>query len=478
MHVHRLTVENFKRIQAVTIGFPERGGTVEICGRNGQGKSSAIDALWAAMGGKDASPDQPIRAGQRSAIVTLDLGDYEVKRTWDQKGSKLVVTDAKGDRLKSPQTLLDGLFARLAFDPMEFTRQKPEQQAETLRRVAGLDFTQLDSDRRAAYDERTEVNRAVKAQEIRLADIPEVSETAETDVAALTAKLREANQANKAIREQHYQAQRATEAAALMSVERHPDVVSAATELTRAERVIDDTKAEITRLEYQLREAKGKLAKAIERRDRQNEVVEEARRVAGNAIERAKREAAHLQSTLKAEIDTDAVTEAIQAAEATNRRARQWRERQAALAELAANRKHAEDLTVELDRLDAERTRILNSAKMPVEGLSLDGEMVTFKGIPFSQAATAEKTVVSLAIAAALNPKLRLIIIGAGSLLDDDNLRVVARWAEQHDYQVVLERVADAPSGAGVVIEEGLVKSDAAKPARAETTSLFPEVAR
>lgn len=39
-----LTVENIKKIKAVTIR--PTGNVVEITGRNGQGKSTVLDAIW------------------------------------------------------------------------------------------------------------------------------------------------------------------------------------------------------------------------------------------------------------------------------------------------------------------------------------------------------------------------------------------------------------------------------------------------
>jgi hypothetical protein len=50
MKIIELHVENFKRLKAVTIR-PGENNVVEISGRNAQGKSSAIDAIWAALQG-------------------------------------------------------------------------------------------------------------------------------------------------------------------------------------------------------------------------------------------------------------------------------------------------------------------------------------------------------------------------------------------------------------------------------------------
>lgn len=80
MKIVKLQAENFKRLRAVEI--VPKGAVVEISGKNAQGKSSVLDSIWAAVGGKDMSPAAPIRAGENSAKVSVDLGELVVTRTW------------------------------------------------------------------------------------------------------------------------------------------------------------------------------------------------------------------------------------------------------------------------------------------------------------------------------------------------------------------------------------------------------------
>ncbi len=59
----KLTAENFKRLVAVEI--EPTGRIVPITGRNGEGKTSVLDAITAALvGQKDFKIDQPIRQGE------------------------------------------------------------------------------------------------------------------------------------------------------------------------------------------------------------------------------------------------------------------------------------------------------------------------------------------------------------------------------------------------------------------------------
>jgi hypothetical protein len=61
-------------------------------------------------------------------------------------------------------------------------------------------------------------------------------------------------------------------------------------------------------------------------------------------------------------------------------------------------------------------------------------------------------------MAIAKNPKLKVILVRDGSLLDHDSLKLVAERAAETDVQVWMERVTEGGPG-GFVIEDGKLKS-------------------
>jgi len=117
----------------------------------------------------------------------------------------------------------------------------------------------------------------------------------------------------------------------------------------------------------------------------------------------------------------------------------------------------ADKLSTKIAEIDAEKAKRVAEAKMPIEGLGFTDSGVTFKGIPFEQISSAEQLRVSVAIGIALNPDLRVLLIRDGSLLDSDNLALIAEMAAEHDVQVWIERVEE--DGAGFIIEDGEVKA-------------------
>jgi len=187
--------ENVKRLRVVNI-VPPATGLVKVAGGNAQGKSSTLDAIVMALGGKDAQPELPIRQGAKHAKVVLDLGALRVTRTWTAKDTYLTV-ERRGEpsKLGAPQDVLNSLIgAGLGFDPLEFVeRLKPAEQVATLLRLLHLpeDPRALDVTKKHAYDERTLVNREVRTLDAKLAGLLEPAEDvpdAEVSVADLAAE--------------------------------------------------------------------------------------------------------------------------------------------------------------------------------------------------------------------------------------------------------------------------------------------------
>ncbi len=101
------------------------------------------------------------------------------------------------------------------------------------------------------------------------------------------------------------------------------------------------------------------------------------------------------------------------------------------------------------------KSAAISTAKFPVPGLSFGDDGVLFNGIPFNQASSAEQLRVSFAIAASMKPKLPVILIKDGSLLDDHSMDLLRELAREYDAQCWIERVG--ADDVGIVLEEGEV---------------------
>jgi len=411
-----LSSENVKRLSVVEIK-PD-GNVVVIGGRNGQGKSSVLDSIQYALGG-DTTDKMPVRRGEDKAKVVLDLGDIVVRRTFTAAGgTALVVTNADGVRQASPQAILDKLVGKLTFDPLEFARQKPKQQAETLRALVGLDTSTMDAEREKVFEERTAVNREAKALEARMNGMPSHpgAPTTETSTAEILAEQQLASEKNSAN--------------ALLRIEAET-----------SKNFWDSRKADLKETEDEIERLQGL-------RKTQMQSVSDAR----TAYETAEAKTENLKDEDLAPFKEKAAT-----AEQTNRKVRENAVRAAVVKQFKAKSEEAEKLTAKIEDIDAKKKKAIMAAKFPIEGMAFDtAGGVTLNSIPFEQCSSAEQLRVSVAIGIALNPKLRVLLIRDGSLLDEQSLKLLLEMAKAADAQIWLEVVSTGDQ-TSVIIEDGRV---------------------
>lgn len=410
MRVVQLTAENVKRLKAVDI-TPD-GDVVVIAGKNAQGKSSVLDAIWMALAGGNATKGSPraIRDGQKKAVVKLDLGELIVTRRWTEAGTTLEVTSAEkidtplGDapkrRYSSPQAVLDALIGYLTFDPFRFSEASAKEQLGFLLSVVELPFKpeELAEERMEVFATRTDVNRdlgkliaQIDGMPLPGKDVPDV----EVSVVALAGELEDANTANQA-----------------------NDIAKRRLEVAR-------------------------------------EAVKAAEEglVAARDAEQAASEAWGGMSEL---VDTEPLRAALASADEVNARVRAKQLRVQSIEMRDRAQAMADELTERLKEIDERKEKAISEAKMPLEGLGFDDEGVTYLGVPFSQASASERLRVGVAIAMALNPKIRVIRITDGSLLDSENMALLEEMAGANDFQIWIERV-DETGTVGITIEDGMV---------------------
>jgi DNA repair exonuclease SbcCD ATPase subunit len=416
MKILKLISNNFKRIRAVEID--PVGNIIMITGKNGQGKSSALDSITAALCGKDAIPTEPIRKGAKTASVTVNLdGDMPVtvSRSFTAAGSKLTVTDASGNLVGSPQTFVDRFLGKISFDPTRFLALDSREQRRTLLELLKIDFSDIDDGIVNIKADRAEIARDKRAVETNLAamhfteDLPDK----EISVADLTTELKRRQEHNRIVKgdELKYDA---------------------------TVRVVGLLKTELGETAYQIEQLQIKMAELKE------------------TISGRESEADLLKANRRTVEDPDEILQQISESEATNQKIRV----NLKIAELEKKVKGYQTEYYErgqtIDQLEASKQKLLTDAQMPVDGLTAGEEGLLYKGIPLEQASESEQLRVAVAIAMALNPTLRVIRSSANAF-DSESLKIIQEMAEAHDYQVWLERV-DESGKVGIVIEDGMIK--------------------
>lgn len=412
-----IEAENFKRLKTVRLEVTPGGGVVEVAGRNGQGKSSLLDGIWQTIGGKTAGKNtpQPIRDGEESAHCSVDLGDFVVTRYWHRggHGDRMTVVSKDGMAPKSPQAFLDAKLGALSFDPLGFTRMSPKEQVAALVQLVDLPFDpgDLAVERQIAFDTRTEVGRSLKALQGELSSLPDV------DAAV-------------------------------------PDEPIDTSEILAAQAAAAETQRSNDRLRQRLEAATEEVAL----REQALAAAERALEAAGVALTRAEHHAADVYNevmVLPEVPDVEQFQADLARAQSTNDMVAIKKRRLEVQLECLTTEQRVAALTAEIKRLEDKRKDALAAAAMPVPGLAFDDDGVTFNGVAFSQASTAEQIRVSMAMAIATNPTIGVAFIRDGSLLDEESMWLITEMAEKAGHQVWVERVV--PGRVGFVMEDGEV---------------------
>jgi DNA repair exonuclease SbcCD ATPase subunit len=411
MRIVEFKAENVKKLKVVEIK-PD-GSMIVVGGKNAQGKSSVLDAILAALAGKKKLSPKMLREGAKKGFVELDLGDLLVRRTFTESGGgSLKVENNEGATFQSPQKMLDKLVGAISFDPLEFTRLDSKKQVGVLKEITGLDFSDLDAERAELYARRTDVNREgsrlkALAEELEQS-LPDDTPEEKVSVADIMKELNEAETLNTG----YDSAKRA-----------YDEVANNTKELVE----------KCNRLKAEFAAAKEELKQVRTRQKKLKESFDKLQR-----------------------IDTAPIKDRLSSVEENNKKVDANIAYNDCKTDLEKQRDSYKDLTKKINGIDSKKKRLLEESKLPVSGLEFDDGGVILNGLPFEQASGAEQLRVSVAIGLAANPKLKVLLIKDGSLLDEENLKIVGEMAEEAGAQIWLERVGTGEE-ISVIMEDGEV---------------------
>lgn len=447
LEITAVDVRSFKRLADVHVETGAHRNLLLVAGKNTAGKSSLMDALSAALGGKDALPADPVRHGADKAeiVVVLDGGRYTITRTITGKGkdakTSLRIVGPDG-AIASPQGWLDALVSGRFLDPVAFLAQPAKAQRQILLALVGVDVDALDAERKAVFDARTQVNRDLKAAAARRDTIgaPPPAPPATRPAAEIQA---EGDQVAAQLAEAA--AVRATAAQATRAL------AGRRADRDRLARELERLRAEVERTEQELAAADGAIAAA----------EAPAAEVDTSALEARRAE-------LRAEYTAANARAAWEAAAASHQK-----QLDRADAEVVRLQAEADAKTIALSEIDARKAQLLAAAQMPVPGLEAGDDGLLLGGVPFGQASQAERLRCALAIAMRQSPRFRDIWVRDGALLDDDGIEIVRQVAADQDCRVWLEVVGEDEPGA-IVIRDGRLVDDPPPKRAAKVLALVP----
>lgn len=412
--ISALELENVKRVRALTLE-PTADGLTVIGGRNGQGKTSVLDAIAWALGGNRKRPDRPTRDGSATpAQLRVELSNGIVVERKGKNGA-LTVTDPEGRR--AGQALLDSFVEELAIDLPRFMAMSDREKADELLHVVGIgeELDRLDREL-----ERSRAQRLAKGQEKRAK--AKVAEEAAWYPDAPSEPL---------------------SAADLLAEQQAAQATNMENERLRAtaERAERDHERAVSALS----EAERALAEATER-------AEAARRAAKSASEAAR--AAREIADACVDADTADLDGRIAEVDRVNEMVRANRERSRLQAEAEAAEAEYQSLNEECEGLQRERVALLEGADMPLLGLSVEDGRLMYDGAAWGEMSGSEQLRVATAIVRRVKPECGFVLVDKLEQMDPQTLAEFGAWAESQGLQVIGTRVATDET-CTVIIEDG-----------------------
>lgn len=407
--INKLEIENVKRVKAVKIE-PTANGLTIVGGKNNQGKTSVLDAIAWGLGGNKYRPSQATREG--SVIpphlhIVLSNG-LVVERKG--KNSDLKIIDPNGQ--KGGQQLLDSFVEELAINLPKFMNSTNKEKANILLQIIGVgnQLYELEKQENELYNQRRTIGQIADQKTKYAKEQPYFP-----DVPKEPISMSDLIQQQQAILARNGENQRKRE------------------QLVFIEQKHIQQQQEVERLKQQLSHAENALLQTSQ------------------DLEIAKKSALDLFDESTAELETN-----IQQIEDINRKVRANLDKDKAESDAHEYHNQYNQLTVKIEEVRKQKSALLQSANLPLEGLSVqDGELI-YNGQKWDNMSGADQLKVSTAIVRKLKPDCGFILLDKLEQMDLDTLHEFGKWLEQEGLQAIATRVSTGEE-CSIIIEDGYV---------------------
>lgn len=409
MKINKLEIENVKRVKAVKLE-PTANGLTIIGGDNNQGKTSVLDSIAWALGGDRYRPSGAQREG--SAIPpTLHIvmsNGLVVERKG--KNSDLKVTDPTGK--KGGQQLLNEFVEQLAIDLPKFMESSSQDKARTLLQIIGVGdrLAELERKEKELYDQRLAIGR-IADQKAKFAKEQPYYPDAPKDIVSPMELIRQQQEIlarNGENQRKRDKADRFRQSVAFM------------------QREVESLQEQLAKKKEELAEAEASLNVAVmDAQDLQDEST------------------AELEASI-ADIDE------------VNRKVRANLDKDKAEEDALAYRNQYNGLTAEISQARKDKIDLLQSAELPLPGLSVDEGELVYNGQKWDCMSGSDRLKVATAIVRKLNPKCGFVLIDKLEQFDLNTLNEFGQWLQAEGLQAIATRVSTGDE-CSIVISDGYV---------------------
>lgn len=447
-----IKIRNILGINEMQLG----GGSVEITGTNGTGKSSVIEAIRYALTNASRR-DVLIRRGETEGeiLIETDTG-LHINRKAREGMSDYKQIRQDGKDVNSPEAFLREIFTPLQIDPVEFTRlTKAEQNKIILGLIdfdwdlqwieqqfgeipPGVDYSQhilqvlhsIQEEKGHYFQRRQEVNREIKVKrgvaETIAKDIPpdyQADRWEQYDLGAQYRQLTATQQRNGNI--ERAKQFRAAFDGKVRGLEADRDIAIAAEQKAMASQR-EDLQGNIERMKAEIIAAENKLAGLAQQlADKEARITAECEA----KVAKLKQDTAVADEwSGKEPVPTQALQDEIDTAEAMKRHLNEHARMQTVLRDVDQLTQVSEDYTRKIELARSLPGEILKTATIPVAGLTVENGIPLINGLPITNLSEGEQLDLCVDVTLSRPGSLQIILIdGAEKLSDENRQRIYAK---------------------------------------------------
>ena len=418
-----------------------------ITGKNGQGKTSILDAIATTFTNKKVRTDL-IKKGSNEAVLYIKTdSDMSIARTKKIEGSDKVSVVVQGHGISSPENYLKELYSDTQINPLAFLEMKPREQQKILLNLTKIDYTLEDvkntfgevppdwsedkhvlenldyiqGNKSTYWERRAEANRNELFQrqsiEKQQAEIPvgyDAEKWAKFSLADEYEKLEKVNVDNAKVER------------AQAFVDEYDEKIKNIDNIEKAETSEAEKEFAIAKQKYEstIKEAKAKTAEA---KKTQAELLKAAQ---ARLAETKHVDPAPISSNLKKAEEMKGYLELEKSIQNMEAEAASWKE----------DADKYDDL---INRARLVPAELLKKAQMPIDGMSIEDGELLINGLHLDSLSDGEKLKLALEVAKTQASELNVVLADGFEKLDPDNQKAFIKAAKESGLQYFITSVTD-----------------------------------
>ena len=448
------------------------GRSVEITGANGVGKTSVIDAFRYALTNK-SDRNIIVRKGEKEGeiIVETDTGlIIDRKKRTEQADYKSVKENGK--EVMAPENFLKQLFTQLQLDPVAFTLMDEKSKNRAILDLIEFDWdlnfirdkfgeipswvnyeqnilevlNDMQSENGEWFKERQNINRDIRNKAAFIEDIAkdipasyQADKWEEYDIGAAYKKLEQIKEHNSRI--ERAKLFRSSYDSKLRKLEADKMIEISANEKSIASER-EDLLSSIERMKAEIRAAEDKLSGLSAK-------FEDKKAVAESKFQESK---AKLDADMnvadeyidKQPIDCTELQAEISNAEAMKRHLNEYRRMKTMQAELEQLKAQSDEYTRKIEIARTLPGEILETAKIPIEGFTVQDGIPLIHGLPVANLSEGEQLSLCVDVAISKPNGLQIILIDGTEKLSSENREKLYSKCRDKGIQFIATRTTDS----------------------------------